>query len=109
MMMELKNTLIAALIDVKTATVIPGTVTAGQIAAPAVAAAGVKTTDHVIAIPPTDLQTGLVPVGVYVSATDSITVRLYNPTTAAITDTAGKVWKFLVVRPAITPYYTTPT
>jgi hypothetical protein len=107
--MELKGTLIAAIIDVKTATVIPGTVTAGAVAVVTVAATGVKTTDYVAPIPPSDLQTGLVPVGAYVSATNSIAVRIYNPTTAAITDTTGKTWRFLVVRPAVTPYYVTPS
>jgi hypothetical protein len=104
-----KNTLIAALIDVKTATVIPGTVGAGTVVTVTATATGVKTTDYVIPQPPSNLDTGLVPVGAYVSTADSITVRLYNPTTAAITDTTGKTWKFLVVKPAITPYYVVPT
>jgi hypothetical protein len=107
--MELKGTLIAALIDVKTATVIPGTVSAGAAVDITVAAAGVKTTDYVVALPPSDIQAGLVPMGARVSSANSISVRLYNPTTAAITDNTGKSWRFLVVRPAITPYYTTPT
>jgi hypothetical protein len=104
-----RNTLIAAMIDVKTATVIPGTVSAGAVATVTVTATGVKTTDYVIPLPPSDLQAGLVPFGAYVSTTDSISVRLYNPTTAAITDTTGKTWRFLVVKPAITPFYPTPT
>jgi hypothetical protein len=104
-----KNTLIAALIDVKTATVIPGTVSAGAVATVTVTATGVKTTDYVIPLPPSDLQAGLVPYGAYVSTANSISVRLYNPTTAAVTDTTGKTWRFLVVRPAITPYYAVPT
>jgi hypothetical protein len=104
-----KNTLIAALIDVKTATVIPGTVSGGAVATVTVTANGAQTTDYVIPLPPSNLDTGLVPVGAYVSATNSISVRLYNPTTAAITDTTGKTWRFLVVKPAITPYYAVPT
>jgi hypothetical protein len=104
-----KNTLIAALIDVKTATVVPGTVTAGTVATVTVSVAGALTTDYVVPLPPSNLDIGLVPVGAYVSSANSVTVRIYNPTTAAITDTAGKSWRFLVVRPAITPYYPTPT
>lgn len=56
---------------------------------------GAKTTDFVSIAPPYDLQ-GIIAYG-YVNATDSLRIRLYNPTGTAI-DLASGVWKIKVVQ-----------
>lgn len=67
-----------------------------QVALPAgTAAAG----DLVFVQPPFDLEAGLVCLGARISAADTLQIRLYNPTAAAI-DGAQKTWTYYVVTPS---------
>lgn len=56
---------------------------------------GLQTSMNVVAIPPSDLEAGLVPMGAVVATGTTITVRLYNPTGGAV-DGASKTWYFIV-------------
>lgn len=82
---------------VVSASVNPASLAAGAVANTAITIAGILSTDLVVAIPPVDLEAGLVPQGVNVSAADTLQVRLYNPTAGAV-DGAAKTWQFLVFR-----------
>jgi hypothetical protein len=68
-----------------------GTVARGAIA---VTIAGVAIGDVVVMIPPASLNDDLLFVGARVTAVDTVTVYLYNPTAAAIDDVAA-IWDYL--------------
>jgi hypothetical protein len=55
---------------------------------------GVAAGDIVILEPPAALETGLLYVGHYVSAANTVTVMLYNPTGSAV-DGASRSWRYL--------------
>lgn len=79
------------------AAVDPASIALDAVANTAVAVTGVATTDRIIAIPPVDLEAGLVMQSAWVSAANTVTVRLQNTTGAAI-DGASKTWTFLAFR-----------
>lgn len=83
--------------NVYTAAVDPASIAADTAANTQVAVAGVTTADRILAIPPNDLESGLVLQAVWVSAADTIQVRLLNTTAGAI-DGASKTWTFIVYR-----------
>jgi len=62
----------------------PPAIAAGASANVDVTVSGLKTTHKVIAMCQSDLEAGLVPQAAYVPAADTLRIRLYNPTGAAI-------------------------
>jgi len=104
--MEKKKTFIGVGIDVFTVDIDPPSIAAGAAANVdvTVTGRGLVTTDRLVAIPPNDLEAGLVLVMTEVPASDTVRVRLYNPTAAAI-DGASKTWTFIRLRQAISPLY----
>lgn len=50
----------------------------------------------VLVQPPAALEVGLVPVGARISIADTLSVKLYNPTAAAI-DGAALTWTYLII------------
>lgn len=76
------------------------TVSTGKIA---VTIKGVDVDDHVVAIRPDDLNDDLIYGGCRVTAKDTLTLYIYNPTAAAIDDTA-KLWNFIVFRGETAPF-----
>ena len=65
--------------------------------ATAVTVAGVITDDEVVAIPPEGLEDDLIPIGANVTAADTISLTVYNPTAGAI-NPAAATWTFIVFR-----------
>lgn len=61
----------------------------------AVTVQGVQTDMDVIPLPPTDLETGLICQSAWVSAQNTISVRIVN-TSAGTIDGAAKTWEFLI-------------
>lgn len=55
---------------------------------------GVAVGDLVILMPPSTLEDDLIPKGSPVTAADTVTLLLYNPTGAAI-DGAARTWQYL--------------
>jgi hypothetical protein len=55
---------------------------------------GVAAGDLLILEPPSALESGLLYVGHYVSAANTVTIMLYNPTGAAV-DGANRTWRYL--------------
>jgi hypothetical protein len=82
-------------IGVVSVSVDPPSIPAGQAANVNVTVPGVAVGDDVLAIPPDTLEAGLVPQAASVPAADTIRVRLYNPTAAAI-DGAARTWRFII-------------
>lgn len=72
-------------------------IAAGASAVLTIAVAGASTTDRVLLNPPATLPNGVVPVA-YVSAADTVTVRLNNVTAAAI-DPAAMTYLVTVIKP----------
>ena len=72
-------------------------IAAGASATLTIAVAGAATTDRVVLNPPSTLPNGVVPVA-YVSAADTVTVRLNNVTAAAI-DPAAMTYLVTVIKP----------
>lgn len=83
--------------NVYTAAVDPASIAAGAVANTAVTVTGVTTSDRIVAIPPNDLEAGLVLQSAWVSAADTVQVRLQNASAGAV-DGASKTWTFLVFR-----------
>ncbi|MFN8533853.1 MAG: hypothetical protein U0556_09920 [Dehalococcoidia bacterium] len=79
-----------------TLTVDPAEILAGAAANTAVTLTGVAVGDIVVVEPPADLEAGLVPIGAIVTDADEVSLRLYNPTIAAV-DGAEKAWRYLWV------------
>lgn len=78
-----------------TAAVDPGSLATDVIGNTAVAVTGVATTDDIIAIPPVDLEAGLVAQSAWASNANEVTVRIQN-VSAGTVDGASKTWAFIV-------------
>jgi len=85
---DLKNLKIGAV------TVDPPSIAAGAAANVDVTVEGLTTDHKVIAMCQGDLEAGLVPLAAYVSAANTLRIRLYNPTAAAI-DGAARPWFYI--------------
>ena len=81
-------------LKIGTVTVDPPSIAAGSSANVNVTVSGLTTSHRVIAMCQGDLEAGLVPQAAYVSAANTLTIRLYNPTTSAIDGTA-KTWFYI--------------
>jgi len=104
-----EKTFIVVGIDVFTVDIDPPSIAAGTSTNVdvTVTGRGLVTTDRLIAIPPDDLEAGLVFRMTEVPADDTVRVRLYNPTAAAI-DGASKTWTFIRLKQVISPSYPKP-
>lgn len=81
-----------------TVSINPASLAAGASADESVTISGVAVNDRVILNPPTaGLTAGLHITGVWVSAANTVKVRLYNSTGGAIDEAAG-TWSYLVIR-----------
>ena len=69
-------------------------ISAGAVGTQSVTVTGAKTGDVVALGPPSGINANLIWSG-YVSAADTVTIRLYNPTGGAI-DPASATWKVVV-------------
>jgi len=76
----------------------PAEVAANTCAAEAFTVTGIKTTDLVVVVKPTE-QAGLAVCGARASAANTITINFCNPTAAGITPTAAQTYVFMVFRP----------
>jgi hypothetical protein len=72
----------------------PPSIAATTRAAVAVTIVGVSVGDKVLFEPPAALNDDLLFVGARVTATDTVTIYLYNPTGGAIDD-SGRTWDYL--------------
>jgi len=72
----------------------PPSIAAGTAVNVTATVAGLTTAHKVIAVCQADLEAGLVPIAIYASAANTLTIRLYNPTAAAI-DGASRSWFYL--------------
>lgn len=70
-------------------------VSVAVVASVAVTIPGVQTDMFVVPIAPATLTLGVVPVGAHVTAANTITVRLYNPTAASIS-TTSQIWQLAI-------------
>lgn len=77
----------------------PPSIGAGTKATVNVTISGAAVGDLVFLTPPETIETGLVYVGASVTAADTVTVALYNPTAAAI-DGVSRTWRYLLLRVA---------
>lgn len=75
----------------------PANLLAGAAGNNDIAVADVKQGETVIAIPPTDLEAGLVPQACSVPADGQVRIRLYNPSAAAV-DGAAKDWTLVIFK-----------
>jgi hypothetical protein len=91
-----RNTGVALAIFRRTVSVDPPSIAAGAASNVDVTVRGVAVGDDVIAIPPDTLEAGLVLQGATVSAADTVRLRLYNPTAAAI-DGAARTWTLIII------------
>jgi hypothetical protein len=82
---DIKNLILA------TVTIDPPSIAAGASANVTATVNGLTTSHKVIAQCQSDLEAGLVPQAAYCSAANTLTIRLYNPTAAAI-DGAARPW-----------------
>jgi len=80
-----------------TVTVDPPSIAAGAAANVDVTVTGLETTDYVLVMCTSDLEAGLVPVASYVPAANTLRIRLYNPTAAAI-DGASRTWAWFAFK-----------
>jgi hypothetical protein len=64
----------------------------------AVTVPGVLTTDYVIAMPPTNLDSGMVVQGCRVTAANVVTMRTSNVSAGTINPASSADWDFLVFR-----------
>ncbi len=75
-------------------TVDPPSIAAGAAANVDVAVTGLTTSHMVVAMCQSDLEAGLVPQAAYVPAANTLRIRLYNPTAAAV-DGAARPWFYI--------------
>ena len=75
-------------IDFGTASVDPASIAATTRSSVTFTLTGAETTDIIIVNPPADLNDDLIFCGAAVSAADTVSIYLYNPTGSAINDTA---------------------
>jgi len=80
-----------------TVAVDPPSIAAGAAANVDVTVTGLETTDYVFAVCTSDLEAGLVPIAVYVPAANTLRIRLYNPTAAAI-DGVSRTWAWFAFK-----------
>jgi len=80
-----------------TVAVDPPSIAAGAAANVDVTVTGLETTDHVVVVCKEDLEAGLIPVAAYVPAANTLRIRLYNPTAAAI-DGASRTWAWFAFK-----------
>ena len=78
-----------------TATLDYGSIAAGAVAELTITVTGAVANDSVLVGPPTTLNTGLIVSG-FVSAADTVTVRVFNGTAGAI-DPASSTWRATVI------------
>lgn len=78
-------------------TVDPASIAAGAIAEETVTVSGAVAGDLVLVSPPTTLNAGIGVVGAYVSAADTVKLRLLNSTGGAV-DIASASWIFGLLR-----------
>lgn len=71
-------------------------IAAGAVATLAVAVDGAREGDAVLLGPPSDLEAGLIPVGL-VTAADTVTLRVYNASAAAL-NPAPNAWRIVLTR-----------
>ena len=81
-------------LKVGTVTVDPPEIGAGNSANVDVTVTGLTTAHRVVAMCQADLEAGLVPQAAYVSAADTLRIRLGNPTLAAI-DGDARLWFYI--------------
>lgn len=80
-----------------TASVNPASLAAVTKSGTAVTVSGVVAGDLVVAIPPATLEDDLIPAGAVATATDEVTLYLYNASAGAV-DGAALTWTFLILR-----------
>lgn len=78
-----------------TAAVDPASLATDAVANTQITLTGAATTDDVIAIPPVDLEAGLVCQSAWVSGANTVQVRIQN-VSAGTVDGASKTWAFIV-------------
>ena len=78
-------------------TVDPASISAGAVNEETVTVSGAVAGDLVIVSPPAAIEASVCVVGAYVSASNTVKLRLYNPTGAPI-DPASGSWVFGLVR-----------
>lgn len=83
-----------------TVSVDPASIAAGVMAETTVTVTGVTTADTIVANPPTNLNADLEICAVYVSAADTVKIRLRNNHATNAVDETAKNWKFLAFRVA---------
>lgn len=85
------------LVKVGSVSIDPPSIAAGAAANVDVSVSGLQTTDIVFVECAADLEAGLIPLAAYVPAANTLRVRLFNSTAAAI-DGAARTWNYLVFR-----------
>ena len=75
-------------LDFGTASVDPASIAATTRSSVTFTLTGAKTTDIIIVNPPADLNDDLIFVGAAVTAANTVTIYLYNPTASAINETS---------------------
>jgi len=81
-------------VDFGTVSLNPASIAATTRAGTTFTLTGAKATDIIVVNPPADLNDDLLFVGASVTADDTVTVWLYNPTAGAIDDSA-RTWEYL--------------
>jgi len=77
-----------------TVSVDPPSIGAGVATNVTATVAGLTTGHKVLVMCQADLEAGLVPIAAYASAANTLTIRLYNPTAAAI-DGTSRSWFYI--------------
>ena len=75
-------------LDFGTGTIDPASINATTRGSATFTLTGAKTTDMIIVNPPADLNDDLIFCGAAITAADTVSIYLYNPTGSAINDTA---------------------
>lgn len=84
-------------IDFATASVNPASIPADSRGATTFTVTGAKVTDIIVVNPPADLEDDLLFVGAAITADDTATIYLYNPTASGI-DGAARTYSYLWVK-----------